>query len=182
MCGLFGRSGAVVVAGGAPGGGTAIRQGVWAAALWVGLTAGVGAQAPLHVQRLAGPLPGCRPTHFLGEAILSREHRPFLVFLNTLGRVQRTEVTFYEEGGQSPAFVLDIPSGRSTHDFLQNRLPWMEDKWKSFSATVRWEVGGHVHWVTWRTPAFMSDPVAWLFGWRTELVSPSTQHVVCEVP
>ena len=141
------------------------------------------AQEPLRVARLSGPLPGCRPTHFLGEAIISREHRPYLVFLNTLGRVQRTEVTFFDEGGgQGYPFVHDVPPGRSTKTFLQDKLPFVGQTWQSFSATVRWEVGGHVHWVTWRTPAFMSDPVAWLFGWRTELVSPSTQHVVCEVP
>ena len=105
-----------------------------------------------------------------------------MVFLNTLGRPQRTEITLYDEGSQSPPFVHDVPAGRSTKTYLQDKIPWLGNEWRALSATVRWEKGGHVHWVTWRVPFVFSDPIAWLFQWRMEMVSPATEHVVCEVP
>ena len=160
---------------------TTFRLSCLACVLWTSSPV-LAQELPRMETRLTGQLPGCRNVTFLGEALLGKDLWPYMVFVNSLGRVQRTEITLYDDGSQSPPFVQDLLPGRQALSFLHGRIPYMREAFRALSATIRWEVGGHVHWTTWRVPALGPDPIAWLRAWRVEMVSPQTERVVCEVP
>lgn len=153
--------------------------------VYLGAAAGAWAQAPdLQTPRLTGQLPGCRMVHLLGEAHIGEGRLPFLVFLNPLPVTQRVEITLYDSGTHSPTFVQDVPPGRSTQTYLHSQIPYLAKGFRSISATVRWELGGHVHYVTQRVPVpfWFHDPIGWVKAWQVELVSPATIVPICEVP